>query len=457
MQATLTAPASVQVERIGFGEKFSYGLGDLANNVVFTAVSTFMVFFYTDVAGLAAGAVATIMLVSRLLDILTPVMGVVVDRTHSKHGKCRPWLLWMAVPFGICTVLLFTVPNFGPTGKIVYAFVTYNLAFTVIYTAINTPYGTLTALISQDQYQRSLLNLYRMILAIVGMIGINAITLPLVKAFGSGPQAWQKTFMCFGAVASVLFLITFAGTKERVKPASQEIHKAVPLKVGLAALIHNKYWVLIAVMSIFIFVHIPGLLGSTIYYARPFLGDASYVGALMAALMAATLVGMFLLAPLLKRFGKRNTALAGTVVTIVGQLLMFFAPGSLTVILVSLAIKGLGGAALMGTFYAMVADTIEYGEWKSGVRTEGLVYGAASFGTKLGTGLGAALIGWVLGLGGYVGGTVTQSHATEQAIKSLFLYIPLALLFVQLILLWLYKLDKEYPAIMVELQRRRGE
>src|ERR1019366_2820693 len=156
----------------------------------------------------------------------------------------------------------------------------------------------------------------------------------------------------------------------------------------------------IAVMSIFIFVHIPGLLGSTIYYARTFLGDASYVGALMAALMAATLVGMFLLAPLLKRFGKRNTALAGTVVTIVGQLLMFFAPGSLTVILVSLAIKGLGGAALMGTFYAMVADTIEYGEWKSGVRTGGLVYGAASFGSKLGTGFGAGPFGWGFGFGG---------------------------------------------------------
>jgi GPH family glycoside/pentoside/hexuronide:cation symporter len=458
MRETLTTAAPVQLEKIGFGEKFSYGLGDLANNIVFTAVSTFIIFFYTDVAGLAAGTVASIMLVSRLLDILTPVMGVVVDRTHSKHGKCRPWLLWMAVPFGISTVLLFTVPNFGLTGKIIYAFVTYNLAFTVIYTAINTPYGALTALISQDQYQRSLLNLYRMILAIVGMIGINAITLPLVKAFGSGPQAWQKTFMCFGVVATVLFLITFAGTKERVKPASQqEIHKTVPLKAGLTALIHNKYWVLIAVMSIFIFVNIPGLLGSTIYYARTFLGDASYVGALMAALMGATLVGMFLLAPLLKRYGKRNTALVGTLVTIVGQLLMFYAPRSLTVILVSLAIKGFGGAALMGTFYAMVADTIEYGEWKSGVRTEGLVYGASSFGSKLGTGLGAVLIGWVLGLGGYVGGSVTQSHAAEQAIKSLFLYIPLALLVGQLILLWFYHLDKEYPAIIAELQRRRAE
>src|ERR1019366_5356275 len=156
---------------------------------------------------------------------------------------------------------------------------TYNLAFTVIYTAINTPYGALTALISQDQYQRSLLNLYRMILAIVGMIGINVITLPLVRAFGSGPQAWQKTFMCFGALATVLFLIAFAGTKERVRTESQG-PESVPLKIGLRALVRNKYWVLTAILSIFIFVNMPGLLGATIYFARVFLGNASLVGPL---------------------------------------------------------------------------------------------------------------------------------------------------------------------------------
>lgn len=454
--STQTAPVSVQAEQINFGEKFAYGLGDLANNVVFTAVSTFMVFFYTDVAGIAAGVVATIMLVSRLLDVLTPVMGVVVDRTKSKHGKCRPWLLWMAIPFGISTVLLFTVPNLGPTGKIIYAFVTYNLAFTVVFTIINTPYGTLTALITRDQYQRSILNLFRMILAVIGMLLISAITLPMVKAFGSGPQAWQKTFMCFGAIATVLFLVTFAGTKERVQPGNHGDAQHVPLGIGLKALFGNKYWVLLATLSIVAFIHIPGLLGATIYYAQVTLGNASYIGLLMGALMAPTLLGMFVLPPLIKRFGKRNTAIIGTVVTIVGQLMMLVAPVSLAVVVVSLALKGLGGATLMGTFYAMVTDTIEYGEWKSGVRTEGLVYGAANFGTKLGTGLGAALVGWVLGLGGYIGGAVVQTTSAQFAVKSLFLYVPLVLLVLQLILLWAYKLDQEYPTIIAELQQRKA-
>ncbi len=454
---TLTASVAVQVEQVSFREKFAYGLGDLANNVVFTAVSTFMVFFYTDVAGITAGVVATIMLVSRLLDILTPAMGVVVDRTKTKYGKCRPWLLWMAVPFGIATVLLFTVPNVGPTGKIIYAFVTYNLAFTVIFTIINTPYGTLTALITQDQYQRSMLNLFRMILAVVGMLLINAITLPMVKAFGSGPRGWQKTFMCLGALATVLFFVTFAGTKERVQASGNHGKgEHVPLGVGLRALFGNKYWVMLALLSIVAFIHIPGLLGATIYYAQVSLGNAGLIGLLMGALMAPTLIGMFALPPLIKRFGKRNTAIIGTVVTIVGQLLMLVLPQNLGIVVASLVLKGLGGATLMGTFYAMVTDTIEYGEWKSGVRTEGLVYGAANFGTKLGTGLGAAIVGWVLGLGGYVGGAATQSPSAQYAIRSLFLYIPIGLLVLQLILLWAYKLDQEYPAIMAELQKRKA-
>ncbi len=455
MHATVNHVTTPQSEKIGFGERFSYGLGDLANNVVFTGVGTFMVFFYTDVAGLAASVVGIVMLLSRFLDALTPVMGVVVDRTHSRYGKCRPWLLWMAVPFGLATVLLFTVPNLGPTGKVIYAFVTYNLAFTVIYTAINTPYGTLTALITQNQYERSMLNLTRMIMAMIGMIVINVVTLPLVSFFGSGPQAWQKTFMCFGVTAIILFLITFAGTRERVGADTRE-PKSVPLNIGLLALLHNKYWVLIAVLSIFIFINMPGLLGATIYFSRVFLGNAALVGPLMAALMAATLGGMFLLAPLIKRFGKRNTALAGTAVTVIGQLLLFYDPHSFMIVLAAMAVKGLGGSALMGTFYAMVADTIEYGEWKSGVRTEGLVYGAASFGAKLGTGLGAALIGWTLGMGGYIGGVAIQPHAAVLAIKYLFLQIPLALLVAQFILLLFYKLDKEYPSIVADLQQRRG-
>jgi GPH family glycoside/pentoside/hexuronide:cation symporter len=455
MHATVNHVTTPQSEKVGFGERFSYGLGDLANNVVFTGVGTFMVFFYTDVAGIAASVVGIVMLLSRFLDALTPVMGVVVDRTHSRYGKCRPWLLWMAVPFGLATVLLFTVPNLGPTGKIIYAFVTYNLAFTVIYTAINTPYGTLTALITQNQYERSMLNLTRMIMAMIGMIVINVVTLPLVSFFGSGPQAWQKAFACFGATATVLFLITFAGTKERVGAEVRE-SKSVPLNIGVPALLHNKYWVLVAVLSIFIFVNMPGLLGATIYFARVFLGNAALVGPLMAALMAATLGGMLLLAPLIKQFGKRNTALVGTAVTIIGQLILFYNPHGFAIVLAAMAVKGLGGSALMGTFYAMVTDTIEYGEWKSGVRTEGLVYGAAAFGTKLGTGLGAALIGWTLGMGGYVGGVAIQPPAAVLAIKYLFLQIPLALLVVQFILLLFYKLDKEYPAIVADLQQRRG-
>jgi len=441
-------------QNISFGEKFGYGLGDLASNLVFAAMGTFMTFFYTDVAGMGAAVIGTIMLISRILDGISDItMGIIMDRTKSKYGKARPWLLWMAVPFGICAALLFTVPNFGPTGKIIYVFITYNLMSTVIYTAINIPYGAMNSLMTQDQFQRSVINIFRMVMAMIGALTVNMITLPVVKAFGDGPKGWSMTFVVFGAVATILFLITFFTTKERVKPASGEAQKTVPVKEGFKALMMNKYWMIMVILGVVTFIG-QGIGGANVYYAQYVLGDKNYIGTLTVAMMVPMLIGMFLVALLIKRIGKRNSALIGTVIVLIGQIIMMMSPANLTVILVASAIKGLGSAPLVVSVFAMVADTIEYGEWKSGVRTEGLVYSAASFGGKVGAGLGVALIGWVLATGGYVGGAATQSAAAIGSIKTLFLYIPAIITVFQFVLLWLYKLDKEYPKIVEELHQR---
>jgi GPH family glycoside/pentoside/hexuronide:cation symporter len=441
-------------QKISFGEKFGYGLGDLASNLVFAAMGTFMTFFYTDVAGIGAGVIGTIMLISRLLDGVSDIaMGIIMDRTKSKHGKARPWILWMAVPFGICAALLFTVPSFGPTGKIIYVFITYNLMSTVIYTAINIPYGAMNSLMTQDHYQRSVINIFRMVMAMTGALAVNMITLPIVKAFGDGPKGWSLTFVVFGTIATILFIITFFTTKERVKPAVGKEQKTVPIKQGFKALMVNKYWMIMVILGVVTFIG-QGVGGVNIFYAQYVLGDKNHIGTLTLAMIIPMLLGMFLVALLIKRIGKRNSALIGTAIVLIGQVIMMLSPANLTLILVATAIKGIGSAPLVVSLFAMIADTIEYGEWKSGVRTEGLVYSAASFGGKVGAGLGVALIGWILAMGGYVGGEATQSVAAIGSIKTLFLYIPAMVTVLQFILLWFYKLDKEYPKIVEELHQR---
>lgn len=460
---TAAAPASSPptdfsgTTKIRLREKIGYGFGDLASNLVFTAMTTFLTYFYTDVAGVTAATVGTILLISRILDGVIDIgMGVVMDKTKSKHGKARPWLLWMAIPFAISAVLLFIMPDLGTTGKIIYIFITYNLV-NIIYTSINIPYGALNSLITQDQYERSVLNIFRMLMAMIGAIVVSTVTTPIVEALGDGRQGWQYTFMIYGAIAAVLFFVTFRSTKERVKPSNAASGAdKVPVKVGVKALFRNKYWAIMVLVMIVMFTS-QGLNGVSIYYAEYVLGDKDLVGTLTMVSFLPLLVGMAFLAPVIKRFGKRNAMLFGSVIGLIGTGIMMLGPESLNIIMIGSIVKGLGMAPVAASGFAMLADTIEYGEWKSGVRTEGLVYSAGSFGTKVGSGIGAGVLGWVLALGGYVGDQATQSAEAVSSIKALFIYIPFVLVVLQLILLLFYKLDKEYPAIMRELKARAGE
>ncbi len=455
MEPTLTpvAPSELPSEKIAFSEKISYGMGNLGTQMVFNPATTFIVFYYTDIVGIAAATVGTILFLSRLLDVLNPFMGVLVDRTNSRFGKARPWLLWMAIPFSIGAVLLFSVPSISPAGKVIYAFITYNLAFTLIYTAVDIPYSSMLPMMSAQSNQRTMFSIIRMILANGGVLLSFAVTLPLVQYFGGGAQGWHRAFLVFGAISLVSLLICFAGTKERVRSSSA--HKAaVPLKQGLTALIRNKYWLLIAALGMSLFL-ILGLLVANLYFCRYFLHRAELFGPLMTMMVIAQIVGMMFCPPIVKKFGKRNTAIIGMIVTIIGQLIIFIDPMSYTVIVVGTVIKGLGAAPLVGTLFAMCADTIEYGEWKFGFRTDGLVFGATALTMKISIGLGNVIVGWILAWGGYVSGADVQSASALVSIKLLFLILPLVIYFIALAILWAYKLDKHYPAIAAELQQRR--
>lgn len=443
------------VQDISLKEKIGYGLGDFASQLLFAAASTFLSFFYTDVIGIAAAAVGTLLFIARVLDAFADIgIGALIDKTKSKHGKARPWLLWMAAPFAASGLLLFTVPDAGPVVTMIYIYVTY-LLMNFIYSAINVPYGVLNSLMTQDGYQRSVLNIFRMVLAVCGAILVTYFTKPLVNAFGGGKIGWIWTFAIFGLLGMLIFLFTFATTKERVKPSV--VQKEIPFNRGLKALFRNKYWALLLMFAIVFFAN--NAMGSTmnVYYAQYMLHNVDLVGILGLANLIPLLVAYFLLAPVIKRFGKRNAALAGSVILIAGSLVMALNPEDLRFVIAGLVIKAVGTAPIMGTFFAMLADTVEYGEWKTGMRTEGLVYSAGSFGTKAGSGFGAALVGWGLAIGGYVGGQASLSAAAMTSIQMLFIYVPILLSVLQVVILWPYRLDKQYNQIVKDLQTVRTD
>lgn len=441
-------------------ERFSYGCGDFGCNIIYTAMSVYLMFYYTDYAGVSSAAVGVIMLISRVFDGVSDIiMGVIVDRTKSRFGKARPWLLRMCIPFAVSGVLLFSVPTGWSSGaKLVYVFVTYNLVSTVVYTAINVPYSALNALMTQDPYERSVLSIFRNLLATAGTLTINTFTLPLVELFGNTASAWTKAFVVLGAVSVAAFLINFFGTKERVRPAVKDgAAKDVPFAKGVKALFQNKYWIMMTGMLALFFLMYSVNGGATVFYAKDILGDKNLVTTINGIFNVVQIVSMFFIAMLVKRFGKRNVFALGLVFDIVGMLVLNYSGGAMNLIVVSSVIRGIGNACGGATMWAMVSDTIDYGEWKTGYRTEGLVNSACSFGYKIGNGIGSALLGLILEIGGYVGEAAVQTAEALFSIEVCFVWIPIVVYVCGLIIMKFWHLDKEFSGILADLEKRKTE
>lgn len=444
------------VEKISTFEKIAYGGGDLASNFVLVLTGTFVTFFYTDALGLNAAIVGAIMMFSRLADGFTDIiMGYIMDKTHSKHGKARAWLLWLSIPIGIATILVFLVPNIGVTGKYIYIAITYNLVTTFLYTMINIPYGALTSLMSRDQDQRMIINIFRMFMAQAGSLIINACTLPLVNAMGgsTNQRSWIIVSILYGVVAAALFLLCFAKTKERVRVQAEK-NNELGFLTSFKLIVKNNYWLLLVGIwvSMVLGMSMSGSVGT--YYAKYILGNENIAGFLGALGIVPVLIIMPLTAPLNRKFGKRNVALYGSFVSIAGQLLMLLNPTSAAWLMFCAVIKGIGSATLSGTMFAMIADTIEYGHWKTGTRVEGMLYSSTTFGAKVGAGVGGAVALAVIGAAGYDGLAAVQAPAALEAIKVLYLIVPIPFVIIIPILYACYKLDKIYPKVMEELNQR---
>lgn len=440
---------------VSFREKICYGLGDSACNVVYGLCSTLLTFFYTDYVGINPFMVGMIFLITRIFDGVSDIiMGFITDRTKSKYGKARPWILWMAVPYAVTFVLLFLIPADAPEMvQAVYIFVTYNLVNTVVYTALNLPYSTMASLITRDQKSRASTQAWRIFCGPMGKMLVTVSTLPLVKMFGNTQKSWIIVATIFAVIALILLLVCFFNIEERVVIEAAKDQK-ISVKENLKALFSNQYWAICLGLwgTMVMMSTVSGTI--TTYYCKYILGNQDLYSPIYAAELIAQSIVVLIIPNFVMKFGKRNLTLGGILLVIVAQIAWMTNPMSVTIAMISAVIRGIGVAPLWACVFPMIADCAEFGQWKTHVRQDGMIFSAASVGSKIGGGLSSAGIGLLMDSVGYDGLAATQSPATLNMIQGICMYAPIIFSVVIVILCMMYKLDKLYPTVIAELRER---
>lgn len=447
---------------LSFITKVAYGCGDAACNVVYGMIATLLTLFYTDYVGVSIATVGLVMLISRVFDGVSDVaMGFVTERVKSKWGKFRPWLLWMAVPYGITAVALFTVPQTNATLQFWYIFVTYNLCTTIVYTAINVPYGALSARMTRSSNERSLLSIFRLVLARIGQIITVMFTMPLVKLFGDTQSAWIKAISIWAVLAVALLLFNFVKCEETIKIEETVEKVKIPLSKNLKALFTNGYfWATLLLLAI---TNIHTTVVGTIlpYYCKYIFNNDGWMYSMMYFAEIGTVVIVAMLCPLLLRhFTKRKLLLISTVIVLVAQLLYMVNPFNYQWMLLTIILRGAGIAPLNAVMFGMIGDAVEYGQWKNHFRQESLIFACGSMGFKIGNGLASAGLSIMLTLSGYVSSTTggaVQSGSAINTIRQIYTWAPIVIWGAAFIIMLFYRLEKQYPQIMKELKEREAK
>lgn len=444
---------------LGLVERTAYMSGKAGISMINAVISTFLMFYYTDVMMLNAGILGTLLLISRVFDGVTDVvMGMVVDRTHSKHGKARAWVLWTCIPYAVSGVLLVCVPG-GATEMVqyIYVFITYNLCNSICLTALYVPYNAMMVNMTTNPYERGLLGIFVMVGTTVSNLAVQNTIMKATSALGGDQRAWQIVVGIYALISLILSLFCFFFTKERTTDIkSGEVHKKVDIKLELSAVLKNKYWLIMIAVTFFalMFTSLFGTAG--IYYAAGVLRDSEAFSSIISAMTLSQLVFLFLAFIPMKKFGKRNTILAGMALITLGCLIEVFLPATVTVTTMLGIVKGTGAGLAGAVMSGMVADTIDYGEWKTGFKAEGIGVAATTVATKVANGLAAVVVGWLLEIGQYDGAAAIQSQRAINALTTCWIWLPLFFAGVATVLLFFYNLDKIYPEIQKELEQRRN-
>ncbi len=440
-------------QKIPLFEKISYGLGDTACNLVYIVVTTYLTYYFTDVYGISLGAVGILMLAVRFLDMIdSPILGMLIDKTNTRWGKSRPWILWFCIPFAAACVMLFWGPDLSPSGKMIYAFTAYILV-SVLYSAVNNPLSTILPSLTNDQQERTVANTFRMLGGQFGGLVVNLTLLPLVAFFGAGDmqKGFFATICLYAIVAVALLLITFFNTKERVHTDSSQ--KSLPLKEGIKAIKGNTPWFMALLLTIFCYICYTQRSTAAIYYVTYYIGQPELVP-IVNSLAMCSILGLFMVPFLTKRFDKRWVILVGFSVFTLGQLIIYLGDKNIALIYFGTVFGAIGKGFTSGLLFVLIADTVDFGEWKSGIRAQGLLVStAAGIGIKLGAGLGGAIPMWVMAAGGYVANQ-PQTEASMDAIIASYIWIPIAFALVCVLILFFFKYEKPFNEIIDDLNKR---
>lgn len=452
-------------------EKIGYGFGDMASSMFWKLFGAYLMIFYTDVFGLPAAVVGTMFLITRIWDsAFDPIVGVVADRTHSRWGKFRPYLLWLAVPFGIIGILTFVTPDWSPTGKLIYAYVTYSLMM-MIYSAINVPYASLLGVMSPNPKERNTLSTYRMTFAYIGSFIALLLFMPLVNFFSGNSKeladqqtGWTMAVVVIAILCIVLFFGCFAWTKERVKPIKETQN---PLKEDLKDLFKNKpWWILLgAGVAALVFNSIRD--GATVYYFKYFVVEEDYAtvsffgmsfvlsGLYLALGQAANIIGVIAAAPVSNRIGKRNTYMwAMIIATVLSVIFYWFDKEDLIWMFVFQALISVCAGSIFPLLWSMYADCADYSELKTGNRATGLIFSSSSMSQKFGWAIGTAVTGWLLGFFGFQANAV-QSEEAISGIKMFLSFLPAIGTILSVVFISMYPLtENKMKDITTELEQK---
>lgn len=460
--------------KISVVEKAAYGLGDMASNLFYQTFTMFLLYFYTDVFGISAAAAGTMFLVVRMLDTFyDPLVGLMADRTKSKYGKFRPWILYTVIPFGVIGLLTFITPDIATSAKLVYAYVTYT-AMMFVYSTINVPYGALMAVMTNNSLERTSLSAFRSISAFVGGLIVQGFTLKLVNYFGllkvniDGSVNEQFGFSAamgiYSVLAIVLFLTTFFLCKERVQPVSEEKSS---LKNDLKDLFNNVPWLILTLVGVMTCLYVAIRNGSIIYYFKYYVNNAgtadlfgfkigaeTLVSTFMVVGTACSILGTILLKPMAAWVGKKRVYIGSmTIGTVVSVGYYFLDKDQISMMFLFQALCNLAIGPAMAMMWSMYADTADYSEWKTGRRATGLIYSSANFAQKFGWSIGGAIAGYLLAYFGFVANAPTTDD-TENGVKILFAIMPAFWSIIAVIALLFYKLDEQK---VIEINQKLAE
>lgn len=445
-------------ERLTFGEKFGYSLGDLAANFIFQAMLALQLDFYTHTFGLTPAQAGTLFLVVGLgVACLNPVMGMIADRTNTRWGKFRPWLLWSALPFGIIGVLTFTTPDLSPTGKLIYAWTTYIL-LRVIYTVNNVPYASITAVMTLDPDERTSIASYRQFAANSAGFIIASLAIPMVRFFGQGNDArgYQLTMGLLSVLSVIFFVIAFFCTEERIKPDPQQ---KTSLTQDLSDLFNNRPWIMLFGATLFYFAAIVIRGNVMLPYFRFVAGNVNLFSWFNGFGLAALLVGVACSSTVSARIGKRPLYVGSMVLTGIFNLLLFVIPPNATAVIIGIEVLRQFSFGLSGPIiWAMMGDVADYGEWKTGRRASGTVTAAVVFALWAGLALGGAIAGWLFSFYGFVSDAAVQTAQAQSGIMlTASVYAGLAF-FISAMFMFLYPVSHEMNRqIADELAARRSK